>query len=104
MTIIIHYSLLFVIIRRKINYFQHENTSSTQHSVTLFSETIRKNLDKGLLTGAVFVNLSEAFDTLDRVRLHSKLLTFGIKDRELSRSSSYLFDRKQFAIYNGPIS
>ena len=53
------------------------------------------------MTGAVFIHLSKAFDTLDHAHLLSKLSIYGIKDRELSWFSSYLFDRKQFVIYNG---
>ena len=49
-------------------------------------------MDKGLMTGAVFIDLSKAFDTLDHARLLSKLSIYGIKDRELSWISSYLFD------------
>ena len=53
------------------------------------------------MTGTAFIDLSKAFDTFDPARLLSKLSIYGIKDRELSWFSSYLFDRKQFVIYNG---
>ena len=53
------------------------------------------------MTGAVFIDLSKAFDTLDHVRLLSKLSIYGINDRDLYWFSSYLFERKQFVIYNG---
>ena len=59
---------------------------------------------KGLMTGAVFIDLSKAFDTLDHERLLSKLLIYYIKDREFSLFSSSLFDRKQFVLYNGQSS
>ena len=72
-----------------------------QHAVTLFSAAIRKNMDKGLLTGAVFIDLSKAFHALYHACLLSKLSIYSIKDRALSWFSSYLFDRKQFVIYNG---
>ena len=38
---------------------------------------------------------------MDHAHLLSKLSIYGIKDRELPWFSSYLFDRKQFVIYNG---
>ena len=61
-------------------------------------------MDTGLMTGAVFIDLSKAFDNLDHASLLSKLSIYGIKNRDLSWFSSYLFDRKQFLIYNGQSS
>ena len=69
-----------------------------------FFRRYRRNMDKGLVIGAVFINLSKAFDTLDHARLLSKLSISGIKSRKLSWFSSYLFDRTQFLIYNGQSS
>ena len=63
--------------------------------------SIRQNMDKCLMTGAVFIDLSKALDNLDHARLLSRLSIYGIKDRELSWFSSYLFDRKQFVIFTG---
>ena len=45
--------------------FGFRNWSATKHAVTLLSDTIRKNIDKRLMTGALFIDLSKAFDTLD---------------------------------------
>jgi len=56
------------------------------------------------VTGAVFIGLSKAFDTLGNAGLLSKLSIYDIKDRELYWFSIYLFDRKQFVIYNGQSS
>ena len=53
-------------------------------------------MDDGEYTGAVFVDLKKAFDTVDQGRLLSKLPSYGIKGKELSWFESYLFDRKQF--------
>jgi hypothetical protein len=48
---------------------------STQHAVTVFSDDLRQGMDKGMMTGAVFVDLRKAFDTVDHARLLSKLPT-----------------------------
>ena len=37
--------------------FGFRNRSSTQHAVTFFSDFIRTNMDKGVMTGAVFIDL-----------------------------------------------
>ena len=57
-------------------------------------KSYQKDMDKGSMTGAVFIDLSKACDTLDHTRLLYKLSIYGIKDTELSSISGYLFDRK----------
>ena len=58
--------------------FGFRKRSSTQHAVSFFSDFIRTNMDKGLMTGAVFIDLRKAFDTVDHARLLSKLPIYGI--------------------------
>jgi len=84
--------------------FGFRKRSSTQHAVTFFSDFIRTNMDKGLMTGAVFIDLRKAFDTVDHVRLLSKLPIYGIKSKELCWFESYLFGRKQIVSYDGALS
>ena len=43
--------------------FGFRKRSSTQSAVTFFSDFIRTNMDRGLMTGAVFIDLQKAFDT-----------------------------------------
>ena len=52
------------------------------------------------MTGAVFVDLRKAFDTVDHARLLSKLSIFGIRNKELNWFERYLFDRKHF-VFDG---
>ena len=52
-------------------------------------------MEQGLLTGAVFIDLRKAFDSVDRDLLISKLQSYGLKNTELSWLKSYLSDRKQ---------
>ena len=81
--------------------FGFRKGSSTQHAVTLFSDAIRQAMDTGMLTGAVFVDLSKAFDTVDHARLLSKLPIYGILNRELKWFESYLFNRNHFVSFHG---
>ena len=74
------------------------------HAVTLFTDFIRTNMDKGLMTGAVFIDLRKAFDTVDHARLLSELPIYGIKSKELCWFENYLFGRKQFVSYDGVLS
>ena len=54
------------------------------------------NIDKGLYTAAVYIDLKEAFDTVDHEILLSKLEYCGVKDKEFRWFHSYLADRSQF--------
>ena len=110
-----NYRPISVLYQQLYNYFEKNKllsrrqfgfrkVSSTLHTVTFFSDAINKNMDKGLMIGTVFIDLRKVFDTLDHARLLSKLSIYGIKDRELSWFSVYLFDRKQFVKYYGQSS
>ena len=76
--------------------FGFRQRSSTQHAVIILTDSIRQNIDKGLMTGAVFLDLRKAFDTVDHSRIISKLPLYGIRDKELA-----WFGRKQFVQYDG---
>ena len=59
------------------------------------------NLDQGMCTGIVFVDLKKAFDTVDHDILLEKLSHYGIKNTELKWFSSYLGNRRQCCRVNG---
>ena len=82
------------------NQFGFRGGSSTEHAVTFLTDSIRMNIDKGYLTGAVFIDLRKAFDTVDHARLLSKLPAYGIIGRELRWFESYLFNRKRFVVFD----
>ena len=69
--------------------------------MTFFSDAIRQAMDTGMMTGAVFVDLSKAFDTVDHARLLSKLPIYGILNRDLKWFESYLFNRNHFVSFHG---
>lgn len=72
---------------------------STPLASALLLDKIRANMDKGLLTGAVFIDLSKAFDTVSHSNLLNKLQKFGAKSVELDWFTNYLFKRTQFVSY-----
>lgn len=58
-------------------------------------------MDKGILTGMIFIDLKKAFDTVDHEILCQKLAHYGVLSRELSWFKSYLANRKQYCRVNG---
>ena len=51
------------------------------------------NVDFGLLTGAIYIDLRKAFDSVPLIYLLSKLTKYGIQDKELQWFTSYLTAR-----------
>ena len=68
---------------------------STQLTITFLIDKIRGRMDKGLLTGAMFIDLKKAFDTVPHDGLLNKLFRYGIQDQPLSWFESYLTNRTQ---------
>ena len=77
---------------------------STEFAAIAFSDYIRRGMDLGLLTRAVFIDLRKAFDSVDHEILISKLESYGLKDIELDWFRNYLTDRKQLVSFGRDIS
>ena len=77
---------------------------STFHALISLTEDIRKNLDKGNIGCGIFVDLQNAFDTVEHDILLAKLEHYGIRGMANNWFKSYLFNRKQFVSINGHIS
>ena len=69
---------------------------NTELTVTLPTDNIRRAMDHGKLTGAVFVDLHKAFDTVEHSFILQKLPYYDISDAEYFWIESYLKDRHQF--------
>ena len=72
---------------------------STQDAVTYFTACIRKGIDEGCVTAAVFVDFQKAFDTVNHQLLLKKLPGYCIKNHELGWFENYLTSRCQSAVY-----
>lgn len=63
------------------------------------------NMNKGLVTLLVFLDLSAAFDTVDHSSLLRSLQTrFGVSGKVLEWFASYLHDWSQRITINGTLS
>lgn len=77
---------------------------STTTALTLLTDQILWNMDKGLITGGIFLDLSKAFDTVDHKTLLHKLQSYGVKGSTLEWFNSYLSNRQQRTKVNNTIS
>ena len=69
---------------------------STEYAILDIYEKLLKNLDDGLTSCAIFLDLAKAFDTVNHKILLQKLEKYGIRGNALKLFSSYLTDRHQF--------
>ena len=72
-------------------------------TVTAMLEIVNKwfhNIDIGQLIGVVFLDLKEAFDTVDHEILLHKLYLYGIKGIALNWFRSYISSRSQYCQVN----
>ena len=85
--------------------FGFRPNSSTAFAINLLYDKIIKNMDSGLYSCCIFVDLTKAFDTVDHSILMWKLHHyFGIRGRALNLFESYLTDRFQYTNVLGEYS
>ena len=81
--------------------FGYRKQRSTEIASTLFIDDVRKAVDKGKLVGALYIDLSKAFDTIGHAILLEKIKSYGISGVELDWFSNYLFQRYQSVCVDG---
>ena len=70
--------------------YDFRKSHSTPTALARFTDEVLVNMDKGQLCGAVFIDLSKPFDTVDHRILLSKLSHFGELPCDLQWFESYL--------------
>ena len=94
------------------NYLKvHKKFSKCQHAFLKMHSTLTpllnvtdawfSNIDKRKINISVFLDLKEAFDTVDHGILLSKLTKYGVVGTPLRWFTSYLTNRKQYCQVNG---
>ena len=73
---------------------------STQTCLVEVCDYLLDNMSEGFLTGAVFLDLKKAFDTVHHEMLIKKLISIGVQGRELDWFSSYLTEWYQVTKVN----
>ena len=71
----------------------HFRVANTQ--MAHFTDRVLEKLDNGMLTGAVFLDLSKVFGTVDHSLLLTKLKQIGVSDNVTGWFRSYLSNRFQ---------
>ena len=77
---------------------------NTQYCLTYMLEKWKNTLDKGKHGGAVFMDLSKAFDTINRDLLIAKLEAYGFSNNALLFMLNYLKNRSQRVSINSSFS
>ena len=80
------------------------NCHSNEFAALSFTDTIHRGIDQGQLTGAVFIDLRKAFDTVDHGLLLDKLATVGVSGPEHEWFTGYLRNQTQVVEFHGVTS
>ena len=81
--------------------FGFRKNHATIHALTEVIDHIYKSLDEGNYIFGIFIDLKEAFDTVQPQILLQKLQHYGIRGIALDWFNSYLSNRKQSVVTNG---
>lgn len=79
--------------------FGFRQKHTVENAIHKILTDIYSDFNNGEYGLGVFVDLSKAFDTLDRVILLEKLEFYGVKDVELRWVQSYFFARQQYVVF-----
>ena len=77
---------------------------STETALSFLTNTWLKNIDNGLYTCGLMIDLSKCFDSVHHGILLQKLVNYGITNTEYSWFKSYLDNGQQVVNFNNQIS
>ena len=99
------YKRLYTLLNNKniiySSQFGFRQQYSTFHTLIYITENIRKALDDGNIGCGVFLDLQNAFDTVDHLILLAKLNHYEIRGVSNDCFKSYLSNRYQYESING---
>ena len=81
--------------------FDFRQNYSTVHALISFTESNRKNPDEGNNGCGIFVDLQNAFDTVEHQILLLKLEHYRVRGLANERFKSYLLNKKQYVSIDG---
>ena len=80
--------------------FGFRKNHSIEYAAISLVDHISKQMEHGKTPGALYIDLSKAFDTLSFDIILCKLNYYGITGKELQLLTNYLQNRKQYVIFN----
>ena len=67
-----------------VNQIGFRRERPTELALAQFTDEVLENMDNGLVTGAVYIDLKKAFDTVDHTIMIKKLKTMGISSTNMA--------------------
>lgn len=85
------------------NQFGFVKNSSPLAACTQFVEAITKTIDNGRISGAIYIDMKKAFDSLNHIIFFAKLISSGAGTKAHKLLTSFLSNRKQAVKIKGKL-
>ena len=97
---------LLLHVKPVLSVYQHGflQDRSTMTNLTILTDFLTSELDKGGQVDVIYTDFSKAFDTVDHDVLLFKLTLFNLSPQTIKLFASYLRNRKQKVLYRGYMS